>query len=298
MQRTIKRDITFEGIGLHTGRICHVTLKPAPRDSGIVFIRTDRNTAIKAHVSSVMDTAFATTIGFNGTRIKTIEHLLSAFSGIGIDNITVEVDGPEIPVLDGSSSELVYLILKAGIAKQGKKHSYIRITKPVVLDDGHAEIMALPYNGRRITYSIHFRNHIFGIQSRTIDIDRETFVREIAPARTYGFLKHVEMLRASGLAKGGSLENAVVIDEKGILNESGLRFSDEFVRHKILDLLGDLYLIGYPIYGHIIANKAGHSSHIRFLRKLLSSTNSWEFVEGDPESTSINAPLYQLKTSY
>ena len=268
--------VKFEGTGLHTGRPSTVVLKPAPRDTGIVFIRTDRSTIVKAHIGAVVDTAFATTIGYNGTRIKTVEHLLSTLSGIGIDNIIVEVNGPEIPILDGSSTELVSIILDAGISKQGKKRPYIRITKPIILDDGHAEIMAVPYNGRRVTYRIHFKHRIFDMQNLSLDLNEEVFIKEIAPARTFGFLKHVEMLRANGLAKGGSLDNAVVIGDNGILNKTGLRFNDEFVRHKILDLIGDFSLIGYPIYGHIIAERAGHSSHVRFLRKLLSSVNSWE----------------------
>jgi UDP-3-O-[3-hydroxymyristoyl] N-acetylglucosamine deacetylase len=285
LQRTIKRIVTFEGIGLHTGRHCHVTLKPASRDSGIIFIRKDRNAIIKAHLGVVVDTAFATTIGYNGTRIKTVEHLLSALVGLGIDNLLIEVEGPEIPILDGSSTEFVSIILSAGISKQGKKRPYIRIIKPVILKDGHSEIMVIPFNGRRITYSIAFRHRVFGMQNLSIDIDEEMFIREIASARTFGFLKNVEMLRANGLAKGGSLDNAIVIGDHGILNECGLRFNDEFVRHKILDLMGDLSLIGYPIYGHIIADRAGHSSHIRLLRKLLSSIDSWELVSQESELT-------------
>ncbi len=281
----MKNTVSFEGIGLHTGRLSRVTLKPAPRDTGVVFIRTDRRTIIKANVAAVVDTAFATTLGYNGTRIKTVEHLLSTLAGIGIDNVIVEVDGPEIPILDGSSTELVSIILHAGISKQGKRRPYIRITKPIVLDDGHAAVVAIPCNGRRITYSIQFKHHIFDIQNLSLYLDEEVFISEIAPARTFGFLKNVEMLRANGLAKGGSLQNAVVIGDSGILNKTGLRFNDEFVRHKMLDLIGDLSLIGYPIYGHIIAERAGHSSHIRFLRKMLSSVDSWEFVSQDAEFT-------------
>lgn len=297
-QRTIKKETAFEGVGLHTGRHCHVILKPAPVDTGIVFIRTDRKTVIKAHVGNVMDTAFATTIGHDGTRIKTIEHLLSAFTGMGISNVVVEVDGPEVPVLDGSSIELVRLIQDAGIKRLSRKSSYIRILKPIIIDDGHAEITALPYNGRRVTYSIYFKHRVFGMQSRTLDLDEDTFISEIAPARTYGFLKHVEILRASGLAQGGSLENALVIGEDGIINESGLRFSDEFVRHKILDLIGDFYLLGYPVHGHILAKKAGHSSHVRFLRKLMSSVDSWELVSDESELSYDQTPAYQLKAAH
>ncbi len=283
LQRTIKETVKFSGIGLHTGRPATVTLKPAPRDTGVVFIRTDRKTIIKAHLGAVVDTAFATTLGYNGTRIKTVEHLLSAIAGLGIDNLIIEVNGPEIPILDGSATELVSILLKAGIAKQGKKRPYIQITRPIVLEDGQATVMALPYEGRRISYSLYFKHSQFGAQSLTIDLNEETFITEIAPARTFGFLKHVEMLRANGLAKGGSLDNAIVIDDNGVVNKSGLRFNDEFVRHKILDLVGDLFLFGYPIYGHIVAEKAGHSSHIRFLRKLLMATDSWQLMSEQHE---------------
>ena len=209
-----------------------------------------------------------------------------------IDNIIIEVNGPEIPILDGSSTELVNVILEAGISKQDGKRSFIRITKPITLNDGHTEVSAIPYNGRRLTYSIHFKHHSFGTQNLSLDLDEEVFIKDIAPARTFGFLKNVEMLRANGLAKGGSFENAIVIGDHGILNETGLRFDDEFVRHKILDLIGDLSLIGYPIHGHIIADRAGHSSHIRFLRKLLSSVDSWELVSQETELSQCYAPAY------
>jgi UDP-3-O-[3-hydroxymyristoyl] N-acetylglucosamine deacetylase len=277
-QRTLKKAITFKGIGLHTGRKTKVTLRPAPRDTGIVFVRTDRDTVIKATIKSVVDTAFATTIGYNGTRIKTVEHLLSAFGGLGIDNVIVEVEGPEIPILDGSSTELVEIILNAGISQLSPPKSYIKITRPIYIEDGHSTIMALPYNGRKITYTIHFKHTLFSSQTLTIELTEESFIKEIAPARTFGFLKNVETLRANGLALGGSLDNAIVIDDNGILNESGLRFENEFVRHKILDLIGDMSLIGYPIEGHIIAEKAGHSSHIKFLKTLINSKESWQIV--------------------
>ncbi len=285
LQRTIKRSIGFEGIGLHTGRVCRVTLNPAPRDTGIVFFRKDRGTLIKAHIGSVVDTAFATTLGYNGTRIRTVEHLLAVLSGLGIDNLNIDVEGPEIPILDGSSTELVSIILRAGISKQRKKRTYVRVVKPIILDDGHSRMLALPYSGRKITYSISFKHPLFHSQTLSIEMNEESFIRDIAPARTFGFMKNVEMLRANGLARGGSLENAVVIDDNGIMNEGGLRFNDEFVRHKILDLMGDISLLGYPLYGHIIAEKAGHSTHTRFVRKILSSVDAWELVSEETELT-------------
>lgn len=292
-QRTIKNELSFEGIGLHTGRYARVTLKPASRDSGITFVRSDKNTVIKAHVGSVIDTAFATTIGQDGAKIRTVEHIMAALAGLGIDNILVEVDGPEIPILDGSSTELISIILKAGIAKQGKKRPYLRIKRPIIFDDGNSKVAALPYEGRRITYSIFFNHYGFGEQRLSIEINEETFAREIAPARTFGFLKDIEYLRTNGLAKGGSLENAIILGENGVLNSSGLRFKDEFVRHKVLDSIGDLAILGFPIYGHIIANKSGHSTNIKFLKKLLAFPEAWDLILEEPLRIS---PLLQINT--
>jgi len=278
LQRTIKQEVSFEGIGLHTGNHVTVKLKPAPRDTGIIFRRNDKNTMIRANVGAVVDTAFATSLGVNGTRIKTVEHLLAAISGLGIDNLLIELNGSEIPILDGSSTELIAIILKGGIAKQGKKRPYMRIMKPVIFEDGHSEIAAFPYSGRKLTYRIHFNHHLLGEQRLSIELNEENFIKEVAPARTFGFLKDVEYLRANGFAKGGSLDNAVILGDNGILNKSGLRFKDEFVRHKMLDFIGDISLIGFPIYGHIVANKAGHSTNIKFVKRLLSSSDCWEIV--------------------
>ncbi len=282
LQRTIKKEVTFQGIGLHTGKYATVKLKPASRDTGIVFCRVDKGAIIRANVTSVVDTAFATTIGYvNGSdvvKIKTVEHLLAAASGLGIDNLIIEVDGPEIPVLDGSSTRIVSIILDAGIAKQGKKMSLIKITRPIVYEDAHSRIVALPYDGRRMSYHINFGHHFLGHQEITLDINEESFIKEIAPARTFGFLNDVEQLRANGLAKGGSLDNAVIVGDNGVLNNSGLRFEDEFVRHKVLDAIGDISLLGIPIHGHIMLQKAGHTANINFLKKLMLSVDSYEIV--------------------
>lgn len=278
LQRTIKQEITFDGIGLHTGNHVAVKLKPAPRDTGIIFQRTDKNVMVRASVFSVSDTAFATTLGSNGTRIKTVEHILAAAAGLGIDNLMIELSGSEVPILDGSSTGLIDIMLKAGIAKQGKKRPYIKIIKPVILEDGSSEIAAFPYEGRKITFRIHFNHTLLGEQTMTIELNEENFINELAPARTFGFMRDVEYLRANGLAKGGSYDNAVILGDEGVLNKTGLRFKDEFVRHKILDLIGDISLIGYPIYGHIVANKAGHSTNVKFVKKLLSATDCWEII--------------------
>ncbi len=296
LQRTIKKEITFHGIGLHTGKYATVRLKPASRDTGIVFYRIDRGAIIRANITSVVDTAFATTIGFvNGldvVKVKTVEHLLAAAAGLGIDNLIVEVDGPEIPILDGSSTKLVGIILEAGIAKQGKKKPFIKITKPVVYEDTHSRIVALPYDGMRISYCINFGHHMLGQQELTVNIDEKTFVQEIAPARTFGFLSDVEKLRANGLAKGGSLDNAVIVGDDGILNAAGLRFEDEFVRHKVLDSIGDLSLIGFPIQGHIMLEKAGHTSNINFLKKLITSIDSYRLISSEVDHLSHHVLNY------
>lgn len=278
LQRTLRQEVTFNGIGLHTARYATVRLKPAPRDSGIIFYRVDRMAVIRSHVGAVTDTAFATTIGNDNIKIKTVEHILAALAGIGIDNLIIEVYGPEIPILDGSSTELVSIILKGGIAKQGKKMPYMRITKPVIMDDGHSEVAIFPYEGRKITYRIHFNHHLLGEQNLSIELNEETFIKEVAPARTFGFLKDVQYMMTNGFAKGGSLNNAIILGDNGVLNSSGLRFKDEFVRHKILDLIGDFSLIGFPIYGHILANKAGHSTNLKFMKKLISCPECWEVV--------------------
>ncbi|MEW5745707.1 MAG: UDP-3-O-acyl-N-acetylglucosamine deacetylase [Nitrospirota bacterium] len=278
LQRTLKKEVQFSGIGLHTGRHATVRLKPASRDTGIVFYRVDKGAIVRANVGAVLDTAFATTIGFDGVRIRTVEHLLAAAAGLGIDNLLVEVDGPEIPILDGSATELVGMMLEAGIAKQGKRISFVKITRPVIYEDAHARVVALPYDGMRISFSIHFGHHFLGQQELTLDLDETTFLKEVAPARTFGFLRDVEMLRANGLAKGGSLDNAVVIGDEGILNASGLRFTDEFVRHKILDTVGDLSILGLPLQGHLLLEKAGHTANFRFLKKLLASVDCYRIV--------------------
>lgn len=231
---------------------------------------------MKASVNAVTDTAFATTIGYNGAKIRTVEHILAALAGLGIDNALIEVTGPEIPILDGSSIGLTDLILNSGIAKQGRKRPFIRISHPISLSDGHAEIAVLPFQGRRITYRIQFHHHLLGEQQMSIDLTEENFVMEIAPARTFGFLKDVEYLKANGFAQGGSFDNAIILGDKGVMNSTALRFKDEFVRHKILDLIGDLSLLGFPILGHIIANKSGHTTNLKFLKKLLSSPDHWE----------------------
>jgi UDP-3-O-[3-hydroxymyristoyl] N-acetylglucosamine deacetylase len=289
-QQTIQREIFISGSGLHTGREIHMYLRPAPENTGIVFIRSDESDSIiRARVDYVSDTTFATTLSHNGVRVGTVEHLLAALSGMCIDNVIIELDGPEVPILDGSAIPFVERIREVGIRVQTEPVSYIKILRPVIIEDGLGQIAVVPYNGFRITYRLFYTHAALGEQKLGIDITMDSFIRELAPARTYGFLRDVEKLRSKGLARGGSLENAIVVGETKILNGSKLRFRDEFVRHKILDAVGDFSLLGMPLIGHIIANKSGHTLHIKLLKKILQTRNAWEAlspsssISSDPE---------------
>jgi len=279
LQNTLKDEIFISGQGLHSGRNISMRLRPAPSNTGVVFIRTDKgNVRIKASVSSVSDTTFATTLTSEGVRIGTVEHLLAALAGLNVDNVYVEINGPEVPIMDGSAYAFVSRIMECGIAKQEKAISYIKILAPIVVMEGHSQIAITPYEGSRITYRLFYTHPAFGEQKMGIDISTTTFLNELAPARTFGFLRDVEMLKSRGLAQGGSLDNAIVLGENEVINSNMLRFKDEFVRHKILDAIGDLSLIGLPIYGHIIANKSGHTLHIKLLRKILLLRDSWKII--------------------
>lgn len=288
-QKTISEELIFEGRGLHTGRHVVVRLKPAPMDSGIVFFRTDKGAFISANVNSVSETAFATSLGSNGTSIKTVEHLLAAVAGLDIDNLIIEVDGPEVPILDGSSAGFVEMILGAGISLQSACRSYIKVLRPVMFKDGKADISALPYEGRKLTYHIHYDHRLLRNQTMTLELDGDVFSKDLAPARTFGFLKDVEHLRSLGFAKGGSLDNAVILSDNGVINPSGLRFKDEFIRHKMLDFIGDISLVGFPIQGHLVASRSGHMANVRFLKKFLSSADCWQIVSGAERHSEVAA---------
>jgi UDP-3-O-[3-hydroxymyristoyl] N-acetylglucosamine deacetylase len=286
LQRTIKQEVSFQGIGLHTGKHATVKLKPAPRDTGIVFYRSDKDIIIRASVQSVIDTAFATTIGSNGIKIRTVEHLMAAIAGLGIDNLYIDINGPEVPILDGSSTELVGILVNAGIAKLSKNMPYLKIVSPVFYEDAHCTISALPYEGRALTYHMSFNHKVLGDQNLSFEFNEMNFARELAPARTFGFFRDIEKLRANGLAKGGSLDNAIIVGDEGVLNPSGLRFDDEFVRHKTLDAVGDLALIGMPLEGHIMMERSGHTANTNFIRKLLASVNSYNVVSSEVDHLS------------
>jgi len=297
-QQTIERDIFISGSGLHTGREIHMYIRPAPENTGIVFVRTDEaDSIIRARVEYVSDTAFATTLSNNGVRVGTVEHLLAALSGMCIDNAIVELDGPEIPILDGSAIPFVERIRESGIKVQTDPVSCMKILRPVVIEEGLGQIAIVPYNGFRITYRLFYTHAALGEQKLGIDITTDNFVRELAPARTYGFLRDVEKLKSKGLVRGGSLENAIVVGETKILNGSKLRFRDEFVRHKILDAVGDFSLLGMSLRGHIIANKSGHTLHIKLLKKILQNRSAWEAVKPVSSISSESKFVAQIQVS-
>jgi len=267
-QRTLEQPVTTRGVALHTGAQVTLTLRPAPADHGIVFHRVDLpgSPGIPATAANVVDTALATNLGTAEGRVGTVEHLLAALSGLGIDNVRVEVDGPEVPILDGSAGPFLYLVRSAGIRILEAPKSFVVIRRPVVLRDGDREASLSPCDRLRIDCAIDFHHPLVPGQALSIDFSSNSFTRELARARTFGFLKDVEQMKSAGLARGGSLENAIVVDEFSILNPEGLRYPDEFVRHKMLDALGDLALFGHPVIGHLKVRKSGHALHHRLVR--------------------------------
>jgi UDP-3-O-[3-hydroxymyristoyl] N-acetylglucosamine deacetylase len=279
-QKTIKEDISFRSVGLHSGRKVGMTIKPAEADTGIVFIRKDvpDNNRIAADIGNVTDTTLATTLGVNGTRVHTVEHLLSAFRGLGIDNAVVEVDTFEVPIMDGSSQPFVSMLRNVGLKTLRKARRYLRVRKTVSVSEGESTAMLEPASDFRVTYRIDFPHPAVGTQTYHLVFSPDAYEKEISSARTFGFLKDVEYLQAKGLALGGSLQNAVVLDDEKVINKEGLRSPDEFVKHKILDAVGDLYLLGMPIIGHFTAYKSGHKLNTQLLKALLSCEDGWEIV--------------------
>ena len=280
-QRTIAEPVSCTGIGLHTGRKVNLTIRPAQVDSGITFVRTDlpKPVSIMAGISSVLDTRFATTIGKEGVKVSTVEHLLAAFYGLGIDNARVELDSSEVPIMDGSAAPFIYLIRSANIKEQEMPKKFMVIKKPVRVSDGDRKVSLLPSRQLKISYTIDFNHPLIRSQSYRANLSDLSFAREISRARTFGFLQEVNQLRSQGLALGGSLDNAIVIGNFRILNEEGLRFPDEFVRHKILDSLGDLSLLQMPEIGHLVAHKSGHSLNYRLMKKLIMTKGAWKVLQ-------------------
>ncbi len=284
-QSTVLNPVSCSGIGLHTGIPCNLKIRPAAPDWGIVFTRQDlpKKVKIKAHIDNVVDATLATTLGQEGVKVSTVEHLMAAFAGLGIDNAEVELDGPEVPIMDGSSEPFNDLLKKAGIQLQEMVKKFVIIKRPVTVTEGDRQATLLPSNDFKISYTIDFKHPLISNQYYLIQISNGNFEREICRARTFGFLKEYETLKARGFARGGSLENAVVIDETRVINEGGLRFADEFVRHKILDSIGDLWLLGAQVIGHFIGYKSGHTLNHKLIRKLLAHKDWWELLEFSDE---------------
>ncbi|SEL59296.1 UDP-3-O-[3-hydroxymyristoyl] N-acetylglucosamine deacetylase [Stigmatella aurantiaca] len=279
-QRTLGHSVSCQGVGLHSGATVNLTLRPAPAHHGILFVRTDtpRPVLIPALSEYVVDTAMATTLGKDGVKVGTVEHLLSALAGLGIDNVRVELDGPEVPVMDGSAAHFVQMVASAGIRELEEPRSYLVIKRPVTVTEGDKEATLVPSRRFRITCSIDFKHPLVSSQDYEVELSERSFSGEISRARTFGFLRDVEMLKKLGLARGGSLENAIVVDEASILNPEGLRFSDEFVRHKILDAIGDVSLFGRPVIGHLKVFKTGHALNHKLVQKVLSDPGCYELV--------------------
>jgi len=281
-QQTIQKSVTCSGVGLHSGRMVSLTLRPASLDTGILFIRTDVSgrPAIPVSIKNLCPSLLSTTIGIDGVTVQTTEHLLAAAAGLGIDNLCVEIDAPELPVFDGSAQAFVRLMLEAGVVAQDQRRSYLKIVRPIEVTDGDKRIVIRPAFTSSITYTIEYAHPLIGRQTYDYAGAREAFVEEIAPARTFGFLHEVEALWGAGLGLGGSLQNTLVLSDGGLLNEDGLRFADEFVRHKILDLIGDLVLLGMPVIGTIEAMRSGHALHARLVSRILESPDHWVLVPG------------------
>jgi UDP-3-O-[3-hydroxymyristoyl] N-acetylglucosamine deacetylase len=279
-QRTLRRAISCVGIGLHSGNKVQLSLKPAPADFGIRFRRTDvGDHEVPAKVQNLAGIQLATALSQNEVSVETVEHLLAALVSMSIDNVLIELSSPEVPIMDGSAAPFIYLIQEAGIKQLAAPRKFLKILRPIALSRGDKRIALYPSDHFKVTYSISYDHPLLRHQSRTLRITEETFIDQIAPARTFTFLKDVEMLRQNGLALGGSLDNAIVLGETGVLNNA-LRFDDEFVRHKILDAVGDLALVGYPVIGHLVAHRAGHALHTEFAGKILEEADCWRLVEG------------------
>jgi UDP-3-O-[3-hydroxymyristoyl] N-acetylglucosamine deacetylase len=289
--------VSCSGIGLHSGNKVTLSLKPAPADYGIRFQRADLGgLEVPATVTHLGGIQLATGLTREAVSVETVEHLLAALTALGIDNVVVELNSPEVPIMDGSAAPFVYLIVnEAGVKKLTAPKKYLKVMRPISLSQGDKRIALYPSDHFKVTYSISFDHPLIRHQSRTMKITDETFVEEIAPARTFGFLKEVEMLRQRGLALGGSLDNAVVLGETGALN--ALRFEDEFVRHKILDAIGDLSLVGYPVIGHLVAHRAGHALHTAFAAKILEQVDAWKIVEGEATGSGVPLPTLAARTA-
>ncbi|MCB1667710.1 MAG: UDP-3-O-acyl-N-acetylglucosamine deacetylase [Pseudomonadales bacterium] len=296
-QRTLKNTIRATGVGLHTGEKIYLTLHPAPANHGISFRRTDLDPVveIKARAENVGDTTLSTTLMNGDVRVSTVEHLLSAMAGLGVDNAVIDVSAAEVPIMDGSAGPFVFLIQSAGIKEQEAPKRFIRIKRPVVVKDGDKVACFKPFDGFKVTFTIDFDHPVFHNRTAktSLDFSSTSFVKEVSRARTFGFMHEIEYLRSKGLARGGSQDNAIVVDEYRVLNEDGLRYEDEFVKHKILDAIGDLYLLGNSLIGEFDAYKSGHALNNASLLALISDKDAWEMVTF--ENNEDEAPISYVK---
>ncbi|MFS4457614.1 UDP-3-O-acyl-N-acetylglucosamine deacetylase [Bdellovibrio sp. HCB2-146] len=281
LQKTIRKKTVVTGIGIHSGDPCTLTFRPAPPDTGVYFIRSDLpgKPSLKVSAKNVQATSHATTVGGAAFSVATIEHCLSALSALRIDNLFIELDGPEIPIGDGSARDFLRALMAVGLVEQDQPRKYCYITEPIYFSEGEKHAYVVPYHGLRLTVTIDFPHPKIGKQNIDIDINEQSFGRDIAEARTFGFMKDVQALQARGLAKGGSLDNAIVLDAESILNPEGVRWEDEFVRHKALDALGDLVTLEMPLMGHVVLYKAGHDVMNKLVKKIWESPNSYRHVE-------------------
>jgi UDP-3-O-[3-hydroxymyristoyl] N-acetylglucosamine deacetylase len=300
-QRTLKNSIRATGVGLHTGEKVYMTLRPAAPNTGIIFRRVDLEPPVdvRAFAENVGDTMLGTTIMNGETRVSTVEHLLSACAGLGIDNAYVDLSAPEVPIMDGSAGPFVFLLQSAGIEQQNAHKRFIRIKSPVEVRDGDKWARFEPFDGFKVSFRIDFDHPVFKkhTQTATVDFSTTSFVKEVSRARTFGFMRDIEMLRQKHLTLGASLDNAIALDDYRILNEDGLRYEDEFVKHKILDSIGDLYLLGHSLIGAFSAYKSGHGLNNALLRQLLKQRETWEEVTFDDEATapiSYMAPAHAI----
>lgn len=295
-QRTLKNTIRATGVGLHSGEKVYLTLRPGAADTGIVFTRDDLDpmVEIKANPQNVTDTTMNTTIGAGESAIGTVEHLMSALAGLGIDNARISVSASELPIMDGSSGPFIFLLQSAGIEEQDTHKQFLRIKKEVRIDEGDKYALLKPYDGFKVDFEIDFDHPVFkDIKKHEIlDFSSTSYMKEVSRARTFGFLSQYEWLRSKNLALGASLENALVVDDVSILNEDGLRYENEFVRHKILDAIGDLYMMGYSMIGEYQGYKSGHAINNKLIRKLLADKDAWEMVTFDNEA---DAPITYMQ---
>jgi len=300
-QRTLKTMVQATGVGLHTGEKVYLTLRPAAVDTGIVFRRVDlaHPVDIRAEAHAVHDTRLSTCLESNGARIATVEHLMSALAGLGIDNAIVELSSPELPIMDGSAGTFIFLLQSAGLVEQSAAKKFMRIKKVVEVKDGDKWVRFEPYNGYKLNFTINFAHPVFANtkQNVTVDLGENSYIKEVSRARTFGFMQDVENMRAQGLALGGNLDNAIVMDEYRVINPDGLRFDDEFVKHKVLDAIGDLYLLGHPLIGAFSGYKSGHALNNALCRALLADESAWEFVTFDKAEEAPDFLRLQLQAA-